>query len=83
MKRTSKVAISVPLETLRKLERVRRKLGKSRSAAIAMALDEWLRGQEPSEEDRRYVEAYLRRPERAEETGALAEWAISHWEPWE
>lgn len=75
--------MSLPPATLARLEAVRRRLGRSRSALVAEALEKWLDEREPSEEDRRYVEGYLRQPERAEELASLAAAVIAAWEPWE
>jgi hypothetical protein len=44
MSRFTKIAITVPTTTFDALERARRRLGKTRSAAVALALEEWLRG---------------------------------------
>ena len=83
MRKTAKVAISIPIPALRSLDRVCRQQRRSRSAAIAEADEAWLRERAPTEEDRRYVEAYLRTPERAQEVAAVAEAAIAGWESWE
>jgi metal-responsive CopG/Arc/MetJ family transcriptional regulator len=85
MKLTAKVAVSIPTATLRSVERVRRRLKRSRSAIVAEALDAWLRARELSEADRRYVDGYLRQPETPDEvavTEALAMDAMTSWEPW-
>lgn len=78
----TKMAVTVPTATYEAVERVRRRLGKSRSAAVALALQEWLRGPEVSDADRQYIEAYLRQPERIDEVRAIAAQATAHWEPW-
>jgi len=80
---STKIVVTVPTETFDAVERVRRRLGKSRSAAVAIALHEWLRGLEAREADRRYIEAYLRQPERMDEVRAIAAQATAHWAPWE
>lgn len=82
MKTVAKVAISLPVETLRSLERVRARMRKTRSAAVAEAIEQWLRVEEVSDDDQRYVEGYLRHPDRTEETAAIAAAAIAGWEPW-
>ena len=79
----AKVAISLPATTLRALERERVRLGKSRSSLVAMAIETWLGRRGADADDQRYVEAYLRRPERNEEIEAIAEAATKSWEPWE
>lgn len=85
MKSTAKVAVSIPLATLRRSERARRRLRKSRSAVVTEALEEWLAAREMGDADRRYVEGYARLPETPEElapTEAMAIEAMSGWEPW-
>ena len=78
----AKIAVTVPTAMYEQMERVRRQLGKSRSSAVTLALQEWLRSLEMSDADRRYVEAYLQQPERIDEVRAVAAQATAHWEPW-
>jgi metal-responsive CopG/Arc/MetJ family transcriptional regulator len=80
MKRTAKVAVSLPVETLRRLDRESRRTGQARSAVVTRAVQAWLDQQEVSEQDRRYLEGYLRQPEPTTEAVAAAVTAI--WEPW-
>jgi hypothetical protein len=82
MSSSAKIAVTVPTATYEAMERVRRRLGKSRSAAVSLALQEWLRGLEVSDADRRYIEAYARQPERVDEVRAITAQATAHWEPW-
>ena len=77
----TKIAVTVPAATWEAVERVRRRLGKSRNAAVALALQEWLRGLEEGDADQRYIEEYLRQPECIEEVRAIAAQATAHWEP--
>lgn len=84
MKTVAKVAVSLPAKTLRSLDATRRRLGRSRSAIVAEAVEGWLAGQgEPSDEDRRYAQGYLRQPEATAEVAATAAAVTSTWEPWE
>ena len=83
MKLVAKVAVSIPRSLLVPVERVRARLGKSRSAVVTEALDEWLKSHSVDDSDRRYAQAYLRDPERVEEESAVALGAIAAWEPWE
>jgi metal-responsive CopG/Arc/MetJ family transcriptional regulator len=83
MKSVAKVAVSIPVDTLKSLERTRVRLRKTRSAAVTEAIEKWLRAEEIGEDDRRYVEGYLRKPERGGELGAIATAAVETWEPWE
>ena len=82
MSASAKVAVSIPAATFQALERERKRLHFSRSKLVTQAIDAWLRGRELDEADRRYVEAYLREPERTEEVAAVAAAAVSGWEPW-
>ena len=83
MKAVAKVAVSIPIETLRSLERVRRKSRRTRSAAVTEAIERWLAAQEVGEADKRYIEGYLRHPERADEQAAIAGAVTTGWEKWE
>ena len=81
----TKVAVSVPEETLRAVEKRRRVLGMSRSAVVSAALESWLADQAMTAEERRYVVAYLKQPETAaevRETTALGAAAMAGWDPW-
>ena len=78
----TKIAVTVPTETYAVVERLRRRLGKSRSAVVALALEDWIRGVDLAEADRRYVEGYLRTPEAVDEIGAVAAQATSYWGSW-
>jgi hypothetical protein len=83
--RFTKIAVTVPTETYAVVERLRRRLGKSRSAVVALALEEWIRGVDLAEADRRYVEGYLRipgTPENVDEIAAVAAQATSSWASW-
>src|SRR5437660_7212908 len=81
----TKIAITVPTATYRAVERARSRLGKSRSAAVALALEDWLRGLEAGEAAKRYIEGYLRLPETPVDlaaTEAIAGQATADWPPW-
>jgi hypothetical protein len=81
----AKVAVTVPEETLRAVEKRRRVLGLSRSAVVSAALESWLADQAMTAEERRYVVAYLKQPETAEEvreTTAIGAAAMAGWDPW-
>jgi len=83
MSKVAKIAISLPGDTLNEIERIRRLSGKSRSALIREAVEHWLRTREISPADLRYIQGYLRQPEGAERTAAVAEGAIARWDEWE
>jgi len=83
MKNVAKVAVSIPLQTLRALERARLRLRKTRSAAVTEAIEQWLNAEEVSEADRRYVEGYLRQPEQNADVAAVAAAVAATWERWD
>jgi metal-responsive CopG/Arc/MetJ family transcriptional regulator len=83
MKRVAKVAVSLPVDTLRALERARTRLRKTRSAAVTEAVEKWLHEGEVGEQDRLYVEGYLRQPEQPSGLTAVAAAVVEAWEPWE
>jgi hypothetical protein len=83
MKSVAKVAVSLPLDTLKSLERVRLRLRKTRSGAVTEAIERWLQSEEVGDDERRYLEGYLRHPERAEDGATLAGAVVATWEPWE
>ena len=80
---SAKIAVSLPEETLRALDKTRRAKALTRSAAIAEAVREWANGASPADADRRYAEAYLQQPEPLAELAAVAAAVTSAWEPWE
>lgn len=82
MTRFKKVAVTIPDETYKALEKARARLGKTRSDAISVALVDWLNGLESTERDRRYVAGYLRIPESSEIDPAVAV-ATADWSSWE
>jgi len=71
-----KIAISLPDEQARAVERVRLKLRIPRSRVIQRALDMYLTEEGFFEAVRRYERGYRRRPERPE-AGAFAEAAAA------
>jgi metal-responsive CopG/Arc/MetJ family transcriptional regulator len=79
-----KIAVSIPAETYRSLEKARGQLGKSRSEVVAFAVREWLRSLDADEASRRYVDGYLRVPERAAaEDVSIVAAATADWSTWE
>lgn len=81
----AKVAVTVPEDTLRAVEKRRRVLGMSRSAVVSAALESWLADQAMTAEERRYVVAYLKQPETSEElreTTVIGAAAMANWDPW-
>ncbi len=81
---TTKVAVSIPTDLYRAVERRRKGSGRTRSSIIQEALRSWIQQQELAVLVRQYVEGYRKKPEtrrevtRAEATGmrllASQEW---------
>ena len=69
MERFVKTAITVPGEQYRRVERIRKSRGLSRSEVIAMALDAFFRALDRKELEERYVRGYRRHPEKPDELG--------------
>ena len=65
--KTVKVAVSLPEEEYRHVEKVRRQLRISRSAVITRALRSWIVANRDKERIHAYVEGYRRYPETKEE----------------
>ncbi len=85
MTETKKVAISLPQELMRKIERIRKATGESRSAFISRAIRQALKDREQEFLVARYVEGYRKFPETKEEI-ELAEASAARLlaeEPWE
>ena len=80
--KTARVTVSVPADTLASVERTRRQLRKTRSAVVSEALAQWLTNREVPDADRRYAEAYLRRPESTGLAEAVAAAAVQEWDSW-
>jgi metal-responsive CopG/Arc/MetJ family transcriptional regulator len=65
--KTIKTAVSLPAETYQKAEKLRKKLGKSRSLMIADALNSLIKAEEIRDKEARDRAAYLKHPETDEE----------------
>jgi hypothetical protein len=79
--RAAKIAVSLPADTFRKLEKRRRETKKTRSAIVAEALDAWLDGRGFSDEERRYIAGYLAQPENDGDAMAIS--MASAWSEWD
>lgn len=79
----TKIAVTVPTDIYAAIERLRQRLGKSRSAVVAQALESWSHSADASEAERRYIEGYLRTPENVDEVRAVAAQATAHWAAWD
>lgn len=71
MRRTEKIAISLPREDFEAVERVRKKMGFERSAVIDKAIRFWLNSLEQKEFVQRYIEGYRKKPEDIQELIAM------------
>ena len=65
--KTIKTAVSLPAETYQKAEKLRKKMGKSRSQMIADALAGVIKVEETREKEARDTAAYLKHPDTDEE----------------
>lgn len=79
--RTAKVAVSLPEDTFKEVERLRHELGLARSAAVVEALRLWLRQKEQQELEERYVKGYQRKPEKPSEVESLFRAGLSSFMP--
>ena len=79
----AKVALSIPDPVYEALERERERTQRSRSALVTEALRRWLQASGATPEDEKYVQAYLRVPERSADGAAIAARVAETWEPWE
>jgi len=82
MKNVAKVAVSLPVSTLKSLEKARLRLKKTRSAVVVEALQRWLEAEQLGDDDKRYVEGYLKRPESSVKAEAIARAVTAGWEKW-
>lgn len=81
MNKTVKTAVSIPAETYRKAEAMRKKAKKSRSGFVAEALQAYFAVQEKAELDRRDEEGYRRFPEDPAEMDAIMKVVAASWDP--
>lgn len=68
----TKVAVSVPTDLFREVERARRAAGKSRSRVVQEALRDWLARRAERDLVRDYEAGYRRNPEREDEIAEAA-----------
>ncbi|MGH7150579.1 MAG: ribbon-helix-helix protein, CopG family [Planctomycetota bacterium] len=80
-----KLAVSLPVDLFRELERIRRRRKSSRSALVVQALASWMGHASKEERARRHEEGYRRYPETREEIEAAdrAADAVLAEIPWE
>jgi metal-responsive CopG/Arc/MetJ family transcriptional regulator len=84
MSKTSKIAISLPEDVLAAVEKEREESGESRSEIFRRAIRLLLRQRKEREISERYIHAYQRMPDTAEEVNAARRSAstILAEEPW-
>ena len=85
MATTAKVSITLPKEILRKVARLQKQTGATRSAVVSRAISRLLREQDEQGRRRAYLEGYAKHPETArdvDEAESLAAQALAD-EPWE
>jgi len=81
----AKIAVSIPADLLREVERARRTTGRSRSAIVQEALRQWLHQRGARDLVRDYEAGYRRAPEQASEiaeAGAIASTLLQDDEDW-
>jgi metal-responsive CopG/Arc/MetJ family transcriptional regulator len=85
MTKTCKIAISLPEEVLKAVEKEREGSGESRSQIFRRAVELLLRHQKEREISERYIRAYQQVPETEEEIAAArrAASAVLAEEPWQ
>ncbi len=78
---TNKVAVSLPDHIFERLEHVRRRRKLTRSAAVQLAIDHWLKQLEHERAINEYVDGYLRVPEESVDDDA---WVVAEaWSSYE
>lgn len=85
MRKSAKVAISLPEDILEAIEKERRARGESRSQFLRRAAESLLQQEQAHKDIERYVQSYRRMPESEEEIAAadqLGKAALGR-EPWE
>jgi len=73
MIKATKIAISLPTEDLKRIERIRKESGMQRSALIDTAIRFWLDNREKEKMIEQYEEGYRHNPESIDEIRALEE----------
>ncbi len=73
MIKSTKIAISLPVEDLKRIEQIRRESGAQRSALIDEAIRFWLNNRDKEKMIAQYEAGYRHRPESVDEVKALEE----------
>ncbi len=84
MEKTSKIAISIPPDVLKEVEKERRLSGESRSEIFRRAMELLLKRRRESELSKKYIQAYEQTPDSMDEVEAArsAARSILSGEPW-
>jgi metal-responsive CopG/Arc/MetJ family transcriptional regulator len=84
MVKSTKVAISLPEDILKTIEKERKARGESRSEFFRRAIDKYLKQEKESKDIEDYIYGYRAMPESAEEIEAIHEVGIDTLakEPW-
>ncbi len=73
MIKSAKIAISLPIENLRRIEKIRKELKTQRSTLIDTAIRFWLDNMEKQKMIKQYEEGYRHHPESVKEIKAMEE----------
>ena len=84
MVKSAKVAISLPENTLKAIERERKARGESRSEFFRHAIEKFLKQEKESKEVEAYIHGYTTIPESAEEIEVIHQTSVNTLseEPW-
>lgn len=84
MKKSAKVAISLPEHVLKAVERERKARGESRSEFFRRAVEKFLKQEQESKAIEKYTQGYCDMPESADEVEAIHRTgaAVLAQEPW-
>lgn len=85
MENSRKIAISLPVDLVAKLEKIMKKTGETRSAVIRRSIESALKKEAIDSQVRRYISGYLKYPETDEEKNIVNATALKtpEEEPWE
>jgi hypothetical protein len=76
---TIKTAIAIPKQDFIVVEKLRKKLHKTRSQILVEAFREWVEKRRAQKLDDQYAEAYRKQPEDAAELHAMLQGTASTW----
>ena len=79
--RITKIAISLPSETFKLVERARHKKHLARSSVVREALELWLRQKSEQELEEQYVNGYKQKPENVADVEKLFQTGLSSFTP--